>query len=179
MNTSQLHIDNLSFAKKQERLSGQLDLGACPRLQELMLSQVPTASNVKGPGAISSTVKFLLWGELDAQGRCFIHSEINAELHTYCQRCLEPMSLPVKLNFVYLIAEAVKAHDDELPLDDNDEYDLQEPDRAMDVAALIEDELIMALPIAPTHDFDCAKLIAQSGEKPNPFAVLKNLINKP
>jgi uncharacterized protein len=48
----------------------------------------------------------------------------------------------------------------------------------MDVIALIEDELIMAMPIAPTHNHDCVKLVTQSGEKPNPFAVLKDLVKR-
>jgi uncharacterized protein len=46
----------------------------------------------------------------------------------------------------------------------------------MDVVQLIEDEIIMALPIAPTHEQNCGPQVMQSGEKPNPFAVLKGLI---
>ncbi len=178
MNTFVLHIDNLSFAKKGEKLSGQLDLASCPRLSEMLLSQIPHGLKSNSSDLQPSTISFLLRGELDAQGRSFIHSEINAELTTYCQRCLESISLPFKLNFSYLIAFENVESGEELSVDDNDEFDLQEPDKAMDVAALIEDELIMALPIAPTDDFDCAKLTTQAGDKPNPFAVLKDLIKK-
>ena len=46
----------------------------------------------------------------------------------------------------------------------------------MDIAALIEDEIIMALPIAPMHEVICGEVVTQSGEKPNPFAVLKGII---
>jgi uncharacterized protein len=46
----------------------------------------------------------------------------------------------------------------------------------MDLQKLIEDEIIMATPIAPTHEGHCAQGTMQSGEKPNPFAVLKGLI---
>jgi uncharacterized protein len=50
----------------------------------------------------------------------------------------------------------------------------------MDLVALIEDEMLMALPIAPVHAEDCNDNlhngVAESGEKPNPFAVLKGLI---
>ncbi len=55
-------------------------------------------------------------------------------------------------------------------------YDLLQANANMDLAALIEDEVIMALPIAPTHENACVELVTQSGEKPNPFAALKGLI---
>ena len=47
----------------------------------------------------------------------------------------------------------------------------------MDVHELIEDELLLAMPIAPAHEGACSRLSMQSGEKPNPFAVLKGKVN--
>jgi uncharacterized protein len=176
MNTSPLHIDNINFAKKAEHVSGQINIANCPRLAEILQSQKPTRATSKPHDSIPSAINFELRGEVDTQGRCFIHMAVEANLQSYCQRCLEPLLLPLKLNFSYLIAEADEQASGELSFDDVDEYDLQEPDKAMDLQALIEDELIMALPIAPTHDDDCVNLISQSGEKPNPFAVLKDLI---
>jgi len=176
MNTSPLHIDNINFAKKGEHLTGQINIANCQRLVEMLQSQKPAQADSKRQDLASSVIDFNLQGEVDAQGRCFIHVAVEASLHSYCQRCLEPILLPLKLSFSYLIAEVGEQGDGELPFDEVDEYDVQEPDKAMDVQALIEDELIMALPIAPAHDDDCVNLIAQSGEKPNPFAVLKGLI---
>ncbi len=46
----------------------------------------------------------------------------------------------------------------------------------MDIIALIEDEMLMAMPIAATHDQHCTDVLSESGDKPNPFAVLKGLI---
>jgi uncharacterized protein len=178
MNTSALFIDNLNFAKKSEELSGQFDLASFTRISELMLSQAPSGAKLNDLNLSLSTINFLLRGELDNQGRSIIYCEIEALLSTYCQRCLEPMSLPFSLSFSYLIAEADAGHNEGYSLDDSDEHDLQEPNKAMDVVTLIEDELIMAMPIAPTHDFDCARLITQAGDKPNPFAVLKDLVKK-
>jgi uncharacterized protein len=43
----------------------------------------------------------------------------------------------------------------------------------MNLTELIEDELLIAMPIAPLHEADCIKATMQSGEKPNPFAILK------
>ena len=57
--------------------------------------------------------------------------------------------------------------------DENDEIDWLEPSQEMNLSELIEDELLIAIPIAPVHEANCAKSNMQSGEKPNPFAVLK------
>ena len=61
-------------------------------------------------------------------------------------------------------------------VDNSDDYDLQQANKAMDLTALIEDEIIMAMPIAPMHEGACSEATMQSGEKLNPFAVLKGLI---
>jgi len=172
MNISFPSIDNIAFAKKGERLNGEVSLSACQRLMDLLQSQVTANADADG----SSVIYFSLAGEVDAQGRCFLNVKISATLKTSCQRCLEPMSLPFELNFRYLIAEGLDEIAEDASADDSDEYDLQAPDAAMDVVALIEDELIMAMPIAPVHDSDCAKLTMQAGDKPNPFAALKGLI---
>lgn len=81
------------------------------------------------------------------------------------------MPLKMKLDFNYLITDI-----DDTDVEDSDDIDLQEPSQTMDLIALIEDEIIMAMPIAPIHEEDCGAIATQSGEKPNPFAVLKGLI---
>jgi len=58
-------------------------------------------------------------------------------------------------------------------VEESDEIDWLEASQEMDLTALIEDELLIAMPIAPMHETDCLKTSLQSGEKPNPFAVLK------
>jgi uncharacterized protein len=87
-----------------------------------------------------------------------------------CQRCLEPVTVPIALHFDYVVCAEESA-----TLDDNDEVDWLEQSDAMDISALIEDELLIALPIAPVHASLCKQLNLESGEKPNPFSVLKAL----
>lgn len=57
-----------------------------------------------------------------------------------------------------------------------------EASREMNVWELVEDELLIAFPIAPVHSAEhqkeCVAYIKQSGEKPNPFAVLKDFAKK-
>ncbi len=86
------------------------------------------------------------------------------------------MPLILALNFNYSISDMPEGDLLANAADETDDIDLQPVSQHMDVIALIEDELIMALPIAPVHEQACASLVNQSGEKPNPFAVLKSLI---
>jgi uncharacterized protein len=121
-------------------------------------------------------INFTINGEANAVGQHFLHLTLNATLMTYCQRCLEPMPLNLNLNFDYLISEIDADDSDVAYVEESDDYDIQEPSQAMDLQRLIEDEVIMAAPMAPTHEGHCAQGTMQSGEKPNPFAVLKGLI---
>lgn len=179
MSTQPILIDNVAFAKRGERLAGSLSLEDCPRLAELLGSQASDSSASladKNSSKDNSVIHFTINGETNAAGQHFLHLTLNATLNTYCQRCLEQMPLNLNLNFDYLINEIDTGDSDVAYVEDNDDYDIQEPSQAMDLHRLLEDEVIMATPIAPTHEGHCAQLAMQSGEKPNPFAVLKGLI---
>lgn len=176
MSNSPLLIDNIAFAKRSERLSGNLSLADCPRLAELIASQTSEVTSNSGATNHDDVIHFVINGETDALGRYFLHLTLNVTLTTSCQRCLDLMTLDLNLHFNYMISEAGLSDAAADELEDIDEYDVQEVSQAMDLHMLIEDEIIMALPIAPMHDHDCGRSSMQSGEKPNPFAVLKGLI---
>jgi uncharacterized protein len=170
MSKQTLLIDNIAFAKKNERLAGELSLEDCSRLDELLQSS--TDSKVSRTGLIS----YALQGKTDAVGQHILQLSIACKLTTSCQRCLNAMPLNLNLNFNYLIGDVSDIDVEAVDVDNSDEYDLQQANKAMDLIALIEDEIIMAMPIAPMHEEGCSEAAMQSGEKPNPFAVLKGLI---
>ena len=176
MRTQSLSIDNIAFAKRKEHLAGSLSLADCPRLADLLGTQTSGSSASPVDKDSVNVINFTMNGETNAAGQHFLHLTINATLNTCCQRCLEQMPLNLNLSFDYLISEIDASDSDVAYVEDNDDYDIQEPSQAMDFLRLIEDEVIMATPIAPTHVGHCAQLAMQSGEKPNPFAVLKGLI---
>ena len=115
-------------------------------------------------------------------------SELWLVLHTQagvwltCQRCLQPFKLPLlldrRIRFVRGEAEA-EALDAEL--DD----DVLATSRSFDLRGLVEDELLLALPIVPRHADVCpqplplpAGDLAQPADLPmpaNPFVVLQGL----
>lgn len=163
-----LLIDNIAFAKKNERLSGGLLFAQCPRLADVLKDAA---------GHQQNQVQYTLLGKTDATGRLFLHLSINCELTTQCQRCLDNVALQFQLDFDYLIVDNIdEAEGDEL--DSEDTYDLQQASKTMDLVQLIEDEVLIAIPIAPMHANNCGQSKVQSGEKPNPFAVLKELIKR-
>lgn len=182
MSTHPLLIDNVAFAKQNERLEGDLSLQNFSRLSELLQS-IASIEKAKRPSddvsspsqATTATVHYVLKGQTDAVGQHYLHLSISTDLSTVCQRCMGAMPLKLNLSFNYLIGD-VNVNDVEASdIEGSDDLDLQQASPAMDVVALIEDEIIMAMPIAPIHD-DCGAIISQSGEKANPFAVLKGLI---
>ncbi len=163
MSKPSLIIDNIAFAKKHEKLQSELTLNDCPRLTALLVESAG--------GSHEGSIQYILEGETNSLGQHILHLSLTAQLNVKCQRCLEAMPLSLDLEYQYLITSIASDQPEE-----SDDVDLQEPSADMDIAALIEDEVIMALPFAPTHAEACGPQVTQSGEKPNPFAALKGLL---
>jgi uncharacterized protein len=151
-------INNLEFATKNQEISGEIALANLDRLAETINNLSKNITNVRYK-LVGSTKKMHLPS---------LHLEIEATLPVLCQRCLEEMPVNVSLNFDYVITSAAPPE-----LEESDEVDWLEPSQKMSLNELIEDELLIATPIAPLHEFNCTAASMKSGEKPNPFAVLK------
>jgi len=170
MSSQHLLIDNVAFAKRNEHAVGDIMLADFVRLSDLL------RAHALGDGGREAKVKgqihYVLDGKTDAIGRNFLHLAINANLTVICQRCLDIMPLELDISFDYLITDQ-KLQDADA--EEDDDFDMQEASQAMDLLALIEDELIMAIPMAPMHENNCGSGVTESGEKSNPFSALKGL----
>ena len=102
-----------------------------------------------------------------------------------CQRCLTTVELPLQVDrwFRFVADEATAEAQDE-----DVEEDLLVTSRDFDLYALVEDELLMELPVVPRHGVcpDPVKMQAEDADfeaaeaaKPNPFAALAGLQKKP
>jgi uncharacterized protein len=105
-----------------------------------------------------------------------ITGHLQTRLGLECQRCLQPLELPLELDFRLMIDAS-----DEL-LRNSSEDTLYSVDGFVDIAEVVEDELILALPLVAMHeDTACNENWQASGsnsdgaEKENPFAVLQQL----
>lgn len=104
-----------------------------------------------------------------------------------CQRCLQPFSLPLALDRrIRFVRGEVEAE----ALDAELEDDVLAISRSLDLRQLVEDELLLALPIVPRHAGVCPQPLpvvvddlaepADTPARAHPFAVLQGLkIAKP
>jgi uncharacterized protein len=79
----------------------------------------------------------------------YLHLTIEATPWVECQRCLTPYRQPLDVAATYLIV-ASEEEADAVPLDD-DEIDPIVGSRQFDLYDLIEEELLLSLPLVPKH----------------------------
>ena len=117
------------------------------------------------------------------EGDLWLHLSATTELPLTCQRCMAPVSMPLTTQQWFRFVETEEIA---MAEDDEAEEDLLVMEPQFDVLQLLEDELLMALPVVPMHD-ECPETpvfsvgdadVPQAEEKPNPFAVLANLKKK-
>jgi uncharacterized protein len=168
------HLDVKAFAQAGATLTGSDPLSHYPRL----------AQEAQGP-VDGLLVRWRAEGELhteaDGVSHVWLHLQVDADLPLTCQRCLQidPMPLQVERSFRFVADEATAE-----ALDDEAEEDLLALNRDFDLHQLIEDELLMELPLVPRHETCPRELPMQSSsadfeeaaaEKTNPFAMLQGL----
>lgn len=166
------HIDPRKLADRAATLEGGWPIKQFPRLCEQLVSDV---------GDVHARFEF----GRDEQGLIVMRGELEVEVQMVCQRCLESAVLPVHSEFVYAVLRE-GASQDSLPKG----YDaLEVGEEPLDLLTLVEDELLLALPIVPTHDPDACQHPAGFAAAPdpsvnevsrsNPFDVLAQLKRDP
>ena len=176
------HFNVKAFARDGGSAQGQQSLVQFERLSDL-------AWSMEGQDTAVPQVSWSLTGEMvpvtGADAEIWLHLAADVSLPMQCQRCMGPVVVEVfsDQSFRFVVDEATaEAQDDE------SEEDLLVLAPEMDVWALIEDELIMSVPIVPKHEI-CPESVTLSAAdeafeealaaKPNPFAALEQLKQKP
>lgn len=167
-------LDVRSFAEEGAALTGEEPMQEHPRLM----------AEAEGRGG-ASRVSWSASGELrnprHVHPEIWLHLKAHAVLTLTCQRCLGPVNVPmaVERSFRFVADEDIAAAQDE-----HSEEDVLAMSRSFDLVELVEDELLMELPLAPRHDvcpvpvkLDAADedFDAAPGPRENPFAVLGKL----
>ncbi len=168
------HLNVQAFAQTGSSLSSTDSLSKYERLMA-----------ETGASGADREVRWTARGEqqTDASGhaRVWLHLEAGVSLPLTCQRCLGPADVEVSLarDFRFVVTEEQAELEDEAS-----EEDVLVLSRDFDLTALVEDELLMAMPLVPRHavcpgevklmvqdpDFEAA-----SAAKPKPFAALAGL----
>lgn len=126
---------------------------------------------------VSGEVAFRLEGFKGANGELMLHLEVSGVLPLACQRCLKSVAFDLDVdNLLQLVPEGVELSQEEL---EDDTRDFLPVARELNVVDLVEDEILLTLPVAPRHEKCGLPGAADAGERINPFAKLSGLKGKP
>jgi uncharacterized protein len=172
-----LRLDVEALAKEGGRLEGRWPLAGFERLAQ--------SAHAEARPAAGDEVAWQAEGELrpvrGGAPEVWLHVQAQAQIQLECQRCLQPVaaSLAVQRSFRFVADEATAAE-----IDADCEDDVLVLTRALNTHDLVEDELILGLPLVPMHATCPQPLVAPAAElpatedRPNPFAALAALKRK-
>jgi uncharacterized protein len=172
-----MRLDVPSFTQSGDSHAGEDPLGHYQRL----------ATDLHGTSADWPTlqVQWNIRGELltptGGAPQHWMHLQLRAQLPMTCQRCLAQVLMPVALDnsYRFVADEAIAQAEDE-----QCDEDLLVLSKQFDLRELLEDELLLELPLVPMHavcpgevklastDEDFKAALTQ---KPNAFAILGSL----
>jgi uncharacterized protein len=150
--SAQTVIDSLEFARAGQELRGSLPVTRLTRLQDCLFD-----TDTDGD------VQFAVRGGSDGERRPMLQVEISGTLHLQCQRCLEVLEYPLRLTNTLLLVRS--GEDMSENADDPEAVDCIEASPEMNLAALIEDEILLSLPFAPRHADDRCQSAFGRGER--------------
>ena len=127
-------INPLRLAKNKEQIKGSLSLDSLARLEDILLDN-------------HGQVQYSLSFDFDASGICLIKSYIDTAVLLQCQRCLKSVIIEIQKSSVL---GTYKDSDEFKKLEDNYEP-CQLDEEFILVEKLVEDELLLAMPLIPLH----------------------------
>jgi len=159
------HIDPFRYAEQGLLLEGGVHIVDMPRLKEAVHDH---------QGLVWAVLQF----GVDEQGIHFLRGNLKATLVLQCQRCMEPFICEIIPHFALGIVNTL---DEANTLPEQYEPALaRENDLAL--RELIEDEIILNLPIIPRHEPEACQVKLpltdsgwEQGKGENPFHVLESL----
>ena len=153
-------IDSVEFARAGEELSGSVAVAELARLADSLFDT-------------DGTLTFDLKGGCDARQRLRLKLKVGGSIDLQCQRCLGKLVYGVSTTTSLLVLT------DEAAIDEGEIEDLDGVPAAkdIDVRSLVEDEVLLALPLAPRHaEGECNPAVKGAGNPvASPFAALARL----
>ena len=160
--STQTVIDSLEFARTGQTLRGSLPLPGLARLKDSLVDAL-------------GMVEFEVTGGHDARRRPILTLAIHGMLRLQCQRCLGALEHPLRVLNTMLLVSAGEAAVGNL---DEEDAEWIEASGNLDVATLVEDEVILSLPYAPRHEEGACRHVgnlAADGAAASAFAKLAAL----
>ncbi|MCP5261708.1 MAG: DUF177 domain-containing protein [Rhodoferax sp.] len=167
-------LDIRAFARSAGSVGGTLPLAEFDRVTPDCVGDV---ANVEVTWSASGDLR----GGQGTSAVPWLHLQVRGELPLVCQRCLEPVATPVAVDQWFRF---VPDEDTAEQQDDDATEDLLVESAEFDLRALVEDELVLAMPLIASHETcpRAPRLSAQdegfeepAAQPPRPFAALAQL----
>ncbi|EHP42273.1 hypothetical protein OR16_15099 [Cupriavidus basilensis OR16] len=188
-------LDLFAFCRAGDDAAGEVAARDLPRIIAETAAQAPASA----PDEVFS---YALSGFVEEEAgepgkpaveRLFVDLAVNGRVWLDCQRCLRVYEQPIATDMCFEVV-ASEADADAAPMDD-DGLDVIVGSKRFDLQTLIEDEVLLALPVAPKHDV-CPtvheslvtgvdgqaepepEVLPEEEKRPSPFAALAGLKTK-
>ncbi|MHB0927032.1 MAG: YceD family protein [Gallionellaceae bacterium] len=160
-------IDSLDFARNGQQISGEVPVAELPRLRDVL-------EDMQG------VLRYSVQGGVDKLSHHFLDVSVEGHCQLQCQRCLGAMEHAVRIDTRLLLRDqaSLDALDDNVAGGEEEEFDSILADTHLNVLDLLEEEILLSLPIAPKHELGACQAAGGGNEleeEKNPFAVLAKL----
>jgi uncharacterized protein len=168
-----LHVDVVAACAEGVDLAGEWSLDSLTRLAD------DAAAEAVSP--VAWRARFERRRARGGSDELWLHLQAQARVPCECQRCLQPVLVPLEVDCALRF---VATEDEAAALDAETEYDVLALPPRCNLRALVEDELLLVLPVVPKHErcpqplpqADAALASPLDSEAPgNPFAALAAL----
>jgi len=156
-------IDAFEFARSSARLGGDWPIADLPRLQGVVHSD-------------RGSLAYVLEGLAEERGRPALRLQVDGTLQLMCQRCLGALEHQLHADAVLLLFES-ESELAAVPVE------AEGPDcivatGGVPVRDLIEEEVLLAIPYAPHHEWCEPRGREEAATRPGPFADLRTRLTK-
>ena len=136
-------LDVAAFCRGAATQEGRFALAELPRLAESVLRAADAGAE--------PAIEWSAAGAMQSGGRApfVVDLGVKTTLTLECQRCLQPMAVPLSIE---RRLRFVEGEDEAAYLDEELEDDVLALTHRLDLRALVEDELLLALPLVPRHE---------------------------
>jgi len=156
-------FDAFELAAAGTDLAGGVDARTLPRVADQLAE-----------GRDAAPMAWRISGGHDGMGRPLLTVRLDGVVPLVCQRCLQPFGATIAQQTVLLLAR----DEAELARLDAEETEVVLANTTLDPRNLVEDELLLSLPLSPRHDEEAcaaARRATTDDGKRSPFAGLAAL----
>lgn len=158
-------IDAFDYSRLKESREGDVAVSDLLRLSEELLDT-------------SGSIHWSLQGGVAAIGYPQLKLAVVGKVNLQCQRCLTPLAFDIVSESILILAKDEAQADEIDALLEDDAIDVIVGHKALNMVELIEDEVLLAIPLSPKHEV-CPGRVGVGGlnsvDKVSPFAVLKGV----